>query len=127
MRIVYHRDPQTWKDKAYERRAKNPVKHLLTLGRRRARDYGLEFSITKDDIFVPTHCPLLGIPLTVSRGAVSAGSPTLDRIIPRLGYVPGNVWVISHKANTIKSDASLEELLMLAGNLAAKIRLKAVA
>ena len=31
-------------------------------------------------------------------------SPTLDRLIPELGYVPGNIAVISMKANRIKSD-----------------------
>lgn len=48
-------------------------------------------------------------------------SPTLDKIIPALGYVPGNVWVISHRANTIKSDASLEELKTLTANLEKKL------
>lgn len=38
------------------------------------------------------------------------GSPTLDRIVPEKGYVKGNVAVISHKANRIKNNGSLEEL-----------------
>ena len=43
------------------------------------------------------------------KGAVPS-SPSLDRIIPELGYVPGNVQVISHQANTMKSNATLKEL-----------------
>ena len=35
---------------------------------------------------------------------------SLDCIIPELGYVPGNVAVISRRANTIKNDATIEEL-----------------
>lgn len=38
------------------------------------------------------------------------GSPTIDRIINDLGYVKGNVIVISWRANRIKSDATLAEL-----------------
>ena len=42
------------------------------------------------------------------------GSPTLDRIVPSLGYVPGNVVVISHKANSIKSNATAAEIRAVA-------------
>ena len=33
-------------------------------------------------------------------------SPSLDRQIPKLGYVQGNVAVISHKANSLKNDCT---------------------
>ncbi len=33
-----------------------------------------------------------------------ASKPTLDRIDPRKGYIPGNVVVISYRANVIKGD-----------------------
>ena len=36
-------------------------------------------------------------------------SPSLDRIVPELGYVKGNIRVISNRANHLKSDATLEE------------------
>lgn len=39
-----------------------------------------------------------------------AGSPSLDRISPELGYVPGNVRVISDKANRLKGSRNLTEL-----------------
>jgi hypothetical protein len=47
-------------------------------------------------------------------GIATAASPTLDKIIPELGYVRGNIAVISHRANRIKSDATLAEVLKLA-------------
>ena len=37
-------------------------------------------------------------------------APSLDRIYPKLGYVPGNVIVISRMANTIKQNASLGQI-----------------
>jgi hypothetical protein len=44
-------------------------------------------------------------------------SPTLDRIDNSKGYIVGNVWVISMRANRLKSDATVDELMMLATNL----------
>lgn len=40
-------------------------------------------------------------------------SPSLDRMIPALGYVASNVRVISYRANAIKRDATLDELRAL--------------
>lgn len=83
---------------------------LLTKARGRANKECLPFNLIKEDITIPDTCPALGIPISVSDGEYGAGSPTLDRIIPKNGYVKGNVAVISHRANAIKSDASLAEL-----------------
>lgn len=77
--------------------------------RSRAAARGLPFDLKIEDIIVPTHCPVLGIPLAVS-STISNGSPTLDRIVPALGYVRGNVNVISFRANTLRRDASADEL-----------------
>ena len=72
----------------------------------------MPFDIGPEDVFVPEVCPVLGIPLRSGkgRGGLNDASPTLDRVIGPLGYVPGNVVVISHRANRIKSDATVEEL-----------------
>ena len=55
-------------------------------------------------------CPVLGIPLVIGEGACSDNSPSIDRIIPELGYVKGNIKVISRRANRIKNDATPDEL-----------------
>jgi hypothetical protein len=70
------------------------------------------FTITLDDIVIPRRCPVLNIPLRVGsgRGGSTYQSPTLDRLVAAMGYVPGNVAVISHRANTIKSNAAVQEL-----------------
>ena len=41
-------------------------------------------------------------------------SPALDRIDNTKGYIRGNVWVISHRANQMKVDANIEELKLFA-------------
>jgi hypothetical protein len=65
---------------------------------------------------IPDFCPVLGLPLYRNSGGAAQGpnSPSIDRINPALGYVRGNVKVISSKANAIKSNATPEELLRVA-------------
>lgn len=71
----------------------------------------MPFALVQSDIEVPAVCPALGIPIYPAQGNGNRDhSPSLDRIIPSEGYIPGNVVVISNKANRIKSDASAGEL-----------------
>jgi len=83
----------------------------------RAKRNGILFDISYNDISIPSLCPLLEIPLMRRKGSgTSHGSPTLDRIVPHLGYVKGNIRVISAKANLMKNDATLEEAELLVRN-----------
>ena len=92
-----------------QRRLRKPAKTLLDRARSRAARRGVRFSIGLDHIVIPPSCPALGIPITLGEER-SANSPSLDRIVPKLGYVPGNVRVISDRANRLKSNRSLSEL-----------------
>ena len=111
----------TEKHRAYQRRHKKENTSLeqgmLNRSKSRAKRKGFEHNITIDDIQIPDKCPLLGIPLIKGEGCVQENSPTLDRIDSSIGYIKGNVWVISYKANTIKSNATPEELLTIATRL----------
>lgn len=93
-----------------KRRKEKPEKFMVTAARKRAKDAGLPFDIEESDVVVPSFCPVLGIPIQVSTGKTQDSSPSIDRIIPSLGYVKGNVTVISWRANRIKGDATPEEL-----------------
>lgn len=84
---------------------------LLTWARYRAKKKGLEFDLELDDLVIPSHCPLLGIPMKPGQGVPTDYSPTLDRTDPTKGYVKGNVLVISNLANRIKSTATLPQLM----------------
>jgi len=79
--------------------------------RYRAKKRGLPFNLSVDDIRLPKYCPLLGIKLNYRASTTLDSSPSLDKINPSKGYVKGNVWVISHKANRLKSNASTKELI----------------
>lgn len=96
-----------------ERRREDNEYTMLVCAKQRAKKKCLPFSITKDDIKTPEFCPVLGIRLERHKGRMRESSPTLDRIIPSKGYIPGNVVVVSMRANRFKSDASVEELRAL--------------
>lgn len=103
-------------DKEYYRR--KPELRLLGAARARAKKYGIELNIEEKDISIPEYCPLLGIKISIADGKKTskANSPSLDRIDSTKGYIKGNVWVISHKANTMKSNSTFEEFSMMATN-----------
>lgn len=103
------------------KRLNNQEGYLLTSARQRAKRKGLEFDLDIEDIFIPTKCPLLGIKLVMSGNPSHYNSPSLDRIDPMKGYIKGNVWVISKRANSIKTNASLDEIEMVAFELQNKL------
>jgi hypothetical protein len=99
------------------RRLSEPERELLYGAKNRSLRFNLPFNLELSDINIPETCPLLEIQLCRGKGSVQAASPSLDRIIPDKGYVKGNVWVISHRANMLKNASSLEELELIVKNL----------
>lgn len=91
----------------------------LANAKMRAKRSGVPFSITVLDVMgaVVDICPLLGLPLIYATGHIHDNSPTLDRKIGAQGYTKDNIGVVSHRANRLKSDASVEELQTLLNNL----------
>ena len=104
-------------------RQENPLKTMLRRVRSRAIRSGLAFSITEADLLVdgkvPIICPVFGTPLVYTGGNGTPGkfrpeTASLDRIDNSLGYVPGNVMIISFRANRVKQDATLKEIQQIA-------------
>lgn len=95
----------------------NPISRMLQAAKQRAKKKGLEFNIGKEDIIIPEKCPYLDIPLYPGEKDNYKNSPSLDRIDSSKGYIKGNVQVISSKANTMKNDASIEELITFSKNI----------
>ncbi len=102
--------PKQSKDEALSYRIANPQKMLINSAKDRAKKNDIPFDITEADVEIPEVCPYLKTPFV--RGTMYAAS--VDRIDPRLGYVKGNIEVISRKANLMKNNASTEELLEFA-------------
>jgi hypothetical protein len=71
--------------------------------------WDLEF----EDVYFPLICPVLGIKLDYSGRATTkynnGNAPSFDRLDSNFGYVPGNVVVMSWRANRIKNDGTAEE------------------
>ena len=95
-------------------REEKPAMLIVLQARQRAKRQDIDCTITTADVRIPPFCPVLGIRLERARGCVADHSPTLDRIDPSLGYVPGNVAVISNRANRIKNDGTSEEHELIA-------------
>lgn len=100
-----------------ERKSYQPEYVLYANAKKRAKTQNVPFELEFEDIVIPEVCPCLGIPLVKGIGIPTDNSPTLDKVIPEKGYVKGNVWVISMRANRIKDNASLQELESIASAL----------
>lgn len=81
-----------------------------------AKRLGIPFSIQFSEIETPDYCPVLGIKLNYGWSGEKCRDDTkatLDKVIPNLGYVKGNVFVISWRANKLKSNMTVTELKMI--------------
>lgn len=103
-------------------RKNNIVPALVIAARKRATRQGIPFTITSKDLKLPSRCPVFGTALSNDYHEDTDNYPSIDRLRPELGYVPGNVAIISRRANRIKSDCSVEELTQIVEYL--KERLK---
>ena len=100
----YTRDPQRgW------------IERALIGARQRARERGLEYALSANDVVVPSYCPVLGVPLVFGNPVGDRdNSPSLDRIYNDRGYVADNVIVTSWRANRLKNNATVHELVRIA-------------
>lgn len=105
-RMVWARDEEHYKRKR--------ISTILTNKPRQSEKENVPFDLDLEyllEIFPKDYiCPALGVKMEWGTGPFKPLSPSLDRIIPKKGYVKGNVKWISYRANTIKHDANLEEI-----------------
>lgn len=97
----------------------------------RALKNNIPFNIDLNDLIIPEYCPLLGIKLLKREYGIKyekrgfhMNSPSIDKIVPELGYVKGNVRVISMKANAMKYSATQEELITFCTNVLKQFKKK---
>lgn len=93
---------------------KQAVNKTLIGARSRAKQRGIEFDISLEDVIINTICPVLGIKL--GHEGSRDNTLSLDRVDPSLGYVKGNVRIISHLANRWKNNMTLEDAKLLVSN-----------
>lgn len=83
----------------------------------RAHRAGIPFNLTQEylDEITPDVCPVLGIALQSNgRRGPSDAAASVDRLNPELGYIKGNVIVVSFRANRLRSNSTPEELERIA-------------
>lgn len=108
-----YRETGKYKGRLWKRYQEQIERVMWRAAKSRAKASGLEFKILIEDITIPEFCPVLGIRLQSRKGGHHAASPALDRIDNTMGYVPGNVRVISWRANHLKNNGSLSELILI--------------
>ncbi len=82
--------------------------------KKNARRKKVPFDLTPEfvaSLKVPEYCPVLGIKIISQPSGEQRNdnTPSIDKFYPDLGYVEGNVQIISWKANALKRDGSPEE------------------
>lgn len=92
-----------------KKRCFNSARANAKRNKKRLKEFSLEFS----DLDWPEFCPVLGVKLNYGcpSGDKSKkdNSPSIDRMDCSKGYIPGNVAVMSWRANMLKCDGTLEE------------------
>lgn len=64
-------------------------------------------TVTPADLEWPERCPILGVSLKYDYGYHGPDKATFDRVNSSLGYIPGNVRIISFRANALKGSIDL--------------------
>lgn len=86
---------------------------VLSQTRARARKGNLPFNLKPGDIpEPPSECPCCE--RQIRRRMGKNNSPQLDKIIPALGYISGNIQWLCGRCNRLKGEASGDELMRLA-------------
>lgn len=112
LRYQNNRTEYLIQSKQYHKNLPRDATYFWKNAKRRAKRYNIDFTITESDIIIPEKCPVFDIPLFISDMRTD-NTPSLDRIDNNKGYIPGNVCVISWKANRLKGDLSLTDITLL--------------
>ena len=102
------------RQRKYAKEKLSPEALILRRIRGSAKARGLEFDLELEDIIIPAVCPYLGIPLEFGEGHPQRNSYSVDRVDNSLGYIKGNIEVISHMANMMKQDSTKDEQIRFA-------------
>lgn len=96
----------------YHRQTK-PFLHKCSRARSRAQYLKVPFNLTPEHLenIWTGVCPVLNVPISFTETDRSDEfAAELDRFVPELGYVIGNVNFISRRVNRLKNSATVSEL-----------------
>ena len=99
-------NPGALTKKDYQRR-------MFLAARARAKSKGVPFTLNVEDVVIPDKCPVFGIDIDVKGAKYAPNIPSIDRVVPELGYTKENVRIVCYRANRLKNNASFEELELI--------------
>jgi hypothetical protein len=104
-------NPEKEKRRGRNYRRDNWPSYITSAIKCRCREKGIPFDMSPSDLLpLPEYCPIFPhIKLDYTSGPDRRLWASVDRIVPELGYVAGNVWVISFGANSWKCNGSNPE------------------
>lgn len=92
------------------------LKNYLHNAKSRSIRENVPFDLTLQDLIeiATDECPIFHTPFVwgasgLGKGKTRPDSPTLDRILPELGYIKSNVAFLSYRANRIKDNGTMQE------------------
>lgn len=93
------------------------ISMMICNARIRAAALRLPCEITRADINIPDVCPIFKKPFDRKTSGYFSQSmaPSIDRIDSSKGYTKDNIVIISCRANSLKGDATVEELIAITG------------
>lgn len=96
-------------------RESSPFVHKCTRARSRSSSLGIPFNLTPEylESIWTGVCPVFKHPISLTGDRKNEFTAELDRFIPELGYVKGNVHFLSRRANRLKNNVSSKELQQL--------------
>lgn len=96
----------------------NYASEMLSQAKRRSRKSGIACTLSKAEVQGmldnTPECPILRVKLEIGYTGSNDNAPSLDRKNSKEGYTKDNCWVISRKANVIKSDSTSAERVLFA-------------
>lgn len=113
----YEKNKDRLNKKHSEKRMNDPCLRMLNASygnaRSRKKEHNVKISYIRDIYPKDNSCPILGVEFDTStfKGDYA---PSLDRIDSSLGYVEGNLQIISWLANRMKTNSTKEQQLLFA-------------
>ena len=101
----------------YRKTKRGHLVNCLGHAKERSKRYNLSCDLTLIylESIANDECPVFKTPFVWGQSnGRHPYRPSLDRVVPNLGYIQGNVVFISQKANTIKQDVTEKELYAVA-------------
>lgn len=105
----------------YYKTKKGRIGVMFNSLKQNAKQRGIEVGVSLEYVrsIATDSCPVFGIDFNwldwgTKNGKALDNSPSLDRIDPTKGYIENNVIWISTKANRIKNNATIEEIVAVA-------------